>query len=1675
MSLIKWFLFKKKKYQRFQNYDDEEYRNSIDEIIVHSNRHSCEPSTSIAHSSNSSEPADNFSTCIQASNIKALLNDTNKVLLLKLKIASKPTSAELNEVGQQCLKKSMIILLTIDNDSNYFLYWKSKDIGYFLTFKIYDQSEFMNDLRFFEFLTNFLCCSLYGEHLGLQSKVPLKSGASTFQLDHLADHRDYNLLLVAAELGDAYIVQLMLTLGLSSESSRINAQTLAWKNRHFEVLSILLRSNLIYPYTIYIDECPNDIQEFYELSRRLNEAIMLRDETAVLRILTQNSDMIHFYNLNNESALAFALKHKLFNMYKLLISKNILLGPHEKFSVLTEDMKESDREKLREIHYDESQNLPDNHMHVLLSNSRLGHDTSDSTKKYEIIQKAFETMNQNKFIQIILMIVAASRNFRIIFDFNRDSVEVVDPTADESTDGLFYSDSGRIYIGAKKLLDQNNRLEALGVMAHELCHYVMCLVYKNYGNPYASANKDAEREFKEISRICLENAGKERIVDVVHVCYPPSFHHAELVVRVPHLIMKYLNNPEKFNTVKVIYSKLFDVFEGKIYKDLCEALPKIEAKAETEKEKSKRKIKKLRMVSIIIAFLAIVLIIASIYVAWFVFYKPIYKFSTLSRQDQILVENAPVIYKNVNIVFHDLFPENSKTYDLLTSQDIYQMLENIPMNFSDPHYLYLDKLVVFNWHNLTGTLKDKFINSNFSFQGKTLSYKFLNESHPVVFNSLSSSQIIKVLDDDILSIHKMTKNGTQSYIERKIFIEYIYEMYFLFMAHLNDDILNSFCMFENTTGTANDTFDKFYDEFMSLDFHTRKKKIKKITYFEGFVRCLIEDFKIVDPNTKTATDSLFAHKNLQLEFRKLLSIPISNSIINQTRLFAISADSFAETTLTFQSFPFGIKTEYSTQWITYLDFRFYEQFTETYLHLKDVENTLEQVQGLSSDNEFERKIFEQLFYSGNVIFFWDGFDQMFDDRDLGVLNFVKLIQNLTQNFQFISTSSFYSYRYRSKNIFRTKAFTLVPLDEELREKLLYEYFLLQNISQTEIPIYIQKVQRILNITELKQNLNTPLMLEMIAYTITNDIKVFKSENIFEIYGKYAEIKVKNSVNESEFKQEFITHSLVSGFSIVKFYQKHAIMCLDIISNIKFASLRLEIMNTNLPKLTKVDDISKMGILEIKSSKVYKFIHSTFAEYFTAQYLIENVYNADFEVPEQEAEMRIKIFYFASRKRKLLVFIKSYLDSLNRNETESFNAQFLKLLSTKYQNFLFNTMKISEGKFRHLLEFFGKDHKLMSHLLISSENISLYRATYDYANLKYFSYLEINRTEIKLTAKKYLTNDEYLKFISLKDLRGSILYTMYCVKQFTNSSDRARQFFPGYDLPDEIIGSLNTENVVNLIANNLTVNELKVFISSNLLFYPLCVFSSQDGVVEVKMNILRYFKNLWKLLEIHFSKDELKTWLEDKFKLIILQKTDIIFYFTKKIENYFSDSEIHDIYVSKSLLHHAVVFGFYSNFVHTSNFFANHTRLEQQKSILQSSVEIECYLDTQFQDLCYIVPKINILQASLVQGIGSGRDESLHSFKQTSQMYRIYFNSSELQELIITGSKEFIPFLVIKKNYKSCETYADFLNETFNENKKSLRDFLLSEVEPTKLNIFDLLVSFMDIEGSINLFKNLINY
>lgn len=1110
------------------------------------------------------------------------------------------------------------------------------------------------------------------------------------------------MLLLAAEIGNSNPIETLLKYRIESrlQEREVTAQSLAWEGRHFDVLLKLLKNNLPFPPLIDASECSEELKKFIDMCEEFHEMIKDKNRKKLYEILNQNPNLRHFYNLANNSAIKTALDHKMIRIYDLLISKNLSFGPHEDTNQIWEKFKDSEKKKLREINLKYSKEIPEKHINVLMLNTSLSHDETDEEEKRKLILNAYQKLNSDSRLKIILQIVAASKIFHIFFDFHRDSTYRIDPTTSPGTQAIFYS-SGRIIIGAKQLLKEDTENETFGSLIHELMHYAMLIVYENQSDPYTSNDQEANAEFTRISELCKQIMNEEPIIRSVFKDYPLEHQPSELIVRPPHLIAFYIYEPDILQDVIATFNELFHHYINVTVPAMERALPEIESRLA---------------------------------------YKPTYTFGKLPDHKKEIIKNANVLYKNLEVKISKLFPENVNIFEKLTSDHISQILSEKILDFNDPHFRYLEEQIRFSWENLAEEIKKKFLASNINFQSQVVSFKDLNESYPDAFKTLTSEQITQVLNEDEILIGERNENITDFYIERKFIHEDSKMMYFDYKCGY-DYVLDVKTFDEHVENrTKNISFEEFSNDLQKKNFESFLLYIDKVRENIYFKTRLFD---------LSNNDFIFMHKN----FEKIIKQ------VEKEKILILSSGPGAGKTTTFRHLTKEIKKMFPVQWVSYIDLKRFTNIYNTKESNQNVMSLLENTLNLSvKKNEFETTVFRKCFKSDNAILLWNGFDEISPVHNEFVLNHIKIINETTKNIQLVCTRPIYSDQLRRTFLVRTLEF--VPFDEQSKKEFLREFFVFHKIPSEKIDENITKVENIIqklnnNSDPIKYNFNTPLMLKLFAETHEN-VNLFESAHTYGIFEIFIEKKINIWLNKTK-----LNSKLLLGGSLKIIFQKYALLNeFRIFSTLGLKIRKLKIMQQQIPKGLPLEEISRTGILIITEKFKFEFLHATFSEFFVAQYFIENIFNLNENVSIEEAELRLELFHhltqhYGNLQLNIIDFMKSYIN--NDNEVKGFSPIISNLLRTKFKYFFFDILDTNYPKiFEFLFEFFKKDHDLLVDLLHLYENETFYTAIF---NPTYFA-LFTNPEKIKCMSQKYLTNEEFRALISGTNQKGKILYGMY---------------------------------------------------------------------------------------------------------------------------------------------------------------------------------------------------------------------------------------------------------------------------------------------------------------------------
>ena len=277
-------------------------------------------------------------------------------------------------------------------------------------------------------------------------------------------------------------------------------------------------------------------------------------------------------DIKAESAVSKALRSKAFDIYEILIKNGFWLSKDENFQIITKYYNSDEMKDLKTIHKRCSIDPDNNYLAILLMKCKLIHSTNEDVRRnfYKLLIKVFTHLANIECISFLLKIVTFSESLKLIFDFEHDSVNTIDPTLDAGTLGISFYNSGLLLIGAKGLLgDEKELREVMGVIAHEIAHYALQMLYENDSKPYKKNDEINEAKICRIISKCRETMKVEELIKLVFN-YEEKNYHAEIIVRIPHMLALYTyeGGSEILQERRRNFPELFEFYEQKVLTDL---------------------------------------------------------------------------------------------------------------------------------------------------------------------------------------------------------------------------------------------------------------------------------------------------------------------------------------------------------------------------------------------------------------------------------------------------------------------------------------------------------------------------------------------------------------------------------------------------------------------------------------------------------------------------------------------------------------------------------------------------------------------------------------------------------------------------------------------------------------------------------------------------------------------------------------------------------------------------------------------------------------------------------------------------------------------------------------------------------------------------------------------------
>lgn len=948
----------------------------------------------------------------------------------------------------------------------------------------------------------------------------------------------------------------------------------------------------------------------------------------------------YLYNDEMESAAAIAIKQRRIEIYELLLSFGLYLGPHERMNDLldgesSKTTSEQDcKANIHNIHKKYFKDSSLKHVQALISKSKLSHDASmsDRSAYFGQITKAFEDLNSLKLVEPILKIASTDAQLKLVFDFIHDTVDNLDPAKKKDISGTTYTKDNYIYVGAKGLVDGSDT-QVLATLAHEMCHFVINRLYKNNCKPYLKSDQEKKEKFDEVVKITNSKKFTEEIIDSVYTLYPTAKHHAELIVRVPHLEAFYKDDQEKFIKISKAYTELFHFYEKNTFEDLKKSFPVFQAKREIREVNDVcRTLAALETSDIELSSEALnielnandnILIITS--------NCPKFTMRAIYQQNKEKVDfESCYIFANLETL------ENEKVFNLIVNainlctepilvvncdnqkkDKVTKFVQKFNDNDITQRVIFIsDKICFLNsksnvdithtWSHLTINFQQKLLQRTINFQGYDVPLGIMGD-----LSSIESIPFKELLDDGNVTVgENLFKDTSKEYVDRT-FLSQNSKLIVNQWPYENYDIQHNF-------------------NFLSIS----ADKHKTILLFD-------------EPGMGKST--------------------------------------------TFKILQSKLKKKYFAHWIVFMDlkdhckaFQVDEKITKFIDRETIIEFFCEKILKLQVKN-FDAQFFAQLFNDNRVIVLMDGLDEICPSYKRFVFALMVAIQTLSKNQLWISTRPHLVSELT--NILHPITFRLKPFTKKDQQTFFKNFFTSRNSQDQNIEQKLREIDELLKKLYIKGSLSisNPLLFKMIAecFDVDDENSKLLASNLFSIYEHFTTKMVDRCMKKGPEARKTLAMSY-GKLEMMKFYQKSSfVTCFEHTKRSIQEMINLCFNNVSTPSS---DNIARIGLMFYDGSDCFRFIHRTFAEFGVAQFIHKTIFLGDFKSGEYLVatfDVFLEILRKAESHGMILAFIDNALEIFEADKSLKQTKSLLSESSEKLKFRLFE--KLVEGGYFNLIK------------------------------------------------------------------------------------------------------------------------------------------------------------------------------------------------------------------------------------------------------------------------------------------------------------------------------------------------------------------------------------------------------
>ncbi|KAL7011073.1 hypothetical protein ACKWTF_014075 [Chironomus riparius] len=988
---------------------------------------------------------------------------------------------------------------------------------------------------------------------------------------------------------------------------QVRISTTALASHQLDVLCDLLDiSDFPFPSNFNINQVEHErLDKIFTERTNFECAIKAEVLEQITKFIDNNSSLKVVYNPANSSALKQAVDAQKYKVFYYLKSHGFqAVDVNIEKQLNKKELRKAKRCKSQQMSENVSSALDDSQIsvnllcnHSFIHNKRINKD--QETEYRQKIRKWYEDINKILFGSDLLNVAASCKDLKLIFDFEDESVENASLSGPGSL-GTTYPQQKLIFIGAKSTNNERDQ-KIKGVIAHELCHYVMKLVYENNENPYYKHCIDVIERYKAIvTSIDKWSVKKSKspddecdgIIFSVFTHYDSKDFHQELIVRVMQILAQYDDNEEKLKCLQFKYNELFEYFRIHVLSEM----QKFNLEIRENVQKMNRVMQLLPNIM----------------------NRKVDLLKSKAMLMEIFSKEAIVVTTNVpKLLLIDMITQLDGTYgDIFKAQNIFidpKMLKNEEI-FDDLKQLLEQDL---DLNIFVDCSKETFGDFEEFVGNKSLKFIFIvsNESQAdILIQNIIKKDLNPVTIDTNYSWEDLTAPSQRKLLKIKINFQNNSNLTFkdLLMIKSSDDK----SAIDRTTAEDEEKAVQKLTEMIDseiLNLILENSPILLNTKLE--VQIVSQKFKFLfqprDFISRHDIKALSNHQN-STKASKLSQSDLLNQVKDK-KYVIISDIAGSGKSWAIKNITTTLNQTNPTKWITYVDLKhFIKEFKTQKIKPEFCKFLVNKILKLQ-DDKFEAKLFKKMYEIGKVIILFDGFDEI-------APNCAELVSKLAQSFEYcegnqlwIATRDYFEADLQEK-LEDAASYKLSSFTDKDGVDFIVKCWMLQDIENDlasinrddfekymkksdKLEIYHQNARRIINkiVMADTRSVGMPQLFKMIAESFKDNKKATITIKKFKIYKTFAEkLYERWSSAKGEIRHTANTESQDYELNFQKFHQHSALKKLfsDLIDDLfpdidESEWLDVEVIACGL--MTKIGD-------------EFYFLHETFCEFYVADYI-----------------------------------------------------------------------------------------------------------------------------------------------------------------------------------------------------------------------------------------------------------------------------------------------------------------------------------------------------------------------------------------------------------------------------------------------------------------------------------------